>query len=488
MASNEYGVRFTDQHYATKQEVAKTLNTQLIDNIWQNVLNYRSNFTRVLSLRNITHAPFRITFSPTIVERINLVERKFSKTVVSFGKFEAKPQDKLALRKYIYSSIIEHLAIKENVKLSKELIDAIFNSESKDYSVAEKRLFNYVSTLKNFEAHSADPLDENFFVNAYSRLTNNNELVSLYRNKELEDPQSQRLLIGREYNSAPAVSIPSMMENLQDFLINSEQTFFVKAVAGFYGINLIKPFDDFNDEISVLVLKCGLSHGEIGDISALFPFEILISEKSNELRNALSETQKSNDLTYMLVFIMDCINEIVQAMLDALTNYQIDAAKNEFRADAQIVTEPQEEQVPVQPTIKPTIEEEKPLKLSKIEEKVEEHNLLKKIDEVDKTGLTQKMTNHEFAVPKEISQMDEKDAQKYEEYMLESEPYMKKGQAHFFARHCTVGKYYTIQQYKRSIGVVYETARTSMDALVKLGYYKKEQVKNKFVYTPLKRD
>ncbi|MFA5283247.1 MAG: hypothetical protein WC366_01815 [Bacilli bacterium] len=486
MMSNEYGVRFTDQHYATKQEVAKTLNTQLIDNIWQNVLNYRSNFTRVLSLRNVTHAPFRITFSPTIVERINLVERKFSKTVVSFGKLENKPQDKLAVRKYIYSSIIKHLASKENVKVNKELTDALFASESRDYSAAEKRLFNYVNTLKNFEAHSADPLDENFFVNAYSRLTNNDELISLYRTKELDDSQSQRLLIGREYNSAPVASIPSMMDNLQDFLINSEQTFFVKAVAGFYGINLIKPFDDFNDEISVLVLKCGLSHGEIGDISALFPFEILISERINELKIALTETQRNNDLTYILVFVMDCIDEIVQALLDALTNYQIDAAKNEFRADEQIIAKPQETKVAVEPIAERAIKEEKTIE--RVDVPIEKPIPLKRVSEVEKIDVAQKTANIEFAIPKEMSQMDEKEAQKYEEYLLESEPYMKRGQAHFFARHCAVGKYYTIQQYKRSIGVVYETARTSMDALVKLGYYKKEQVKNKFVYTPLKRD
>ena len=72
--------------------------------------------------------------------------------------------------------------------------------------------------------------------------------------------------------------------------------------------------------------------------------------------------------------------------------------------------------------------------------------------------------------------------------LLEQDPFLKKGQAHFYVRHCTMGKYYTIQQYKKCEGCVYETARTSMDNLAKLGYYRREQVKNKFVYTPISKE
>ncbi len=486
MAGNEYGVRFTEQMYATRQDVARVLNTQLIDNIWQNILNYRSSFTRVLSLRNINHAPFRITYSPTVVERINIVERKFSKSVSSFGKLENNPREKFAVRRYIYSQVIKHLAFKEGIEISDSLVSSIFNGENAMYDDKQQKIFNYIATLKNFEAHSADPLNEDFFFSIYSKITNNLELVSLYREKEL-DTTSQRLLIGREYTAAPVAAIPSMMDNLQDFIANSEQTFFVKAVAGFYAINLIKPFDEFNDEISILALKCGISHGEVGEIAALFPFETLICEKSDLLKQAVSETTKSNDLTYILVFVMDCIDEIVQSTLDALTNYQIDAAKDEFRRDEQIApTKVEHQQQPEQSQVvvakkdapSPTIKEET----------IKQNPTLTKIDVVKDDTKSIPVSSIEFAIPKESFQIDEKDAQRYEEYLLESEPTLKRGQAHFFARHCAIGKYYTIQQYKRSIGVVYETARTSMEVLVKLGYYRKEQIKNKFVYTPVKKD
>ena len=47
---------------------------------------------------------------------------------------------------------------------------------------------------------------------------------------------------------------------------------------------------------------------------------------------------------------------------------------------------------------------------------------------------------------------------------------------------------YTIAQYKKEVGCAYETARCSMDGLVTLGYYTKKQLKNKYIYTPIKRN
>ena len=83
--------------------------------------------------------------------------------------------------------------------------------------------------------------------------------------------------------------------------------------------------------------------------------------------------------------------------------------------------------------------------------------------------------------------LDEKQASRLEQHLLELDPSLRKHEAHFYARHCTLGKNYTISQYKKSIGCVYETARTSMDHLVELGYYRKEMVKNKNVYSPIAR-
>ncbi|MFA7020216.1 MAG: hypothetical protein WC215_01470, partial [Bacilli bacterium] len=89
-------------------------------------------------------------------------------------------------------------------------------------------------------------------------------------------------------------------------------------------------------------------------------------------------------------------------------------------------------------------------------------------------------------VPQPIELPKEEDVRSVIKNLLESNPLLRPKQAEFYARHRTLGKYYTISMYKKEMDVVYETARTSMDNLAQLGYYRRENVKNKFVYTPVK--
>ena len=87
-----------------------------------------------------------------------------------------------------------------------------------------------------------------------------------------------------------------------------------------------------------------------------------------------------------------------------------------------------------------------------------------------------------------VQHVASKDYDALAEDLLESDPFLKPGQAAFYVRHCTVGKFYTIAQYQKATGCVYETARTSMDNLAKRGYYKRENLKNKFIYTPIPKE
>lgn len=72
--------------------------------------------------------------------------------------------------------------------------------------------------------------------------------------------------------------------------------------------------------------------------------------------------------------------------------------------------------------------------------------------------------------------------------LVEMNPTIKYNQALFYVRHRTVGRYYTIGQFKDFLDCAYETARTSMEFMTALGLYRKEQLKNKFVYTPVDFD
>ena len=92
-----------------------------------------------------------------------------------------------------------------------------------------------------------------------------------------------------------------------------------------------------------------------------------------------------------------------------------------------------------------------------------------------------------IAVRRLSSGLTEEEATELEMHLLELHPDLKRNQAYFYARHCTIGMSYTISQFQRANKCAYETARTSMDNLVYLGFYKKELYKNKYVYIPVKR-
>jgi len=93
----------------------------------------------------------------------------------------------------------------------------------------------------------------------------------------------------------------------------------------------------------------------------------------------------------------------------------------------------------------------------------------------------------ESALEIEENPLSDKEIKEYTQYLLETNPALNKNQASFLASHCTMGRYYTIQQFKKFTRCAYETARTSMDKLAQERYYSKLQVKNKFVYTPRKK-
>ena len=71
------------------------------------------------------------------------------------------------------------------------------------------------------------------------------------------------------------------------------------------------------------------------------------------------------------------------------------------------------------------------------------------------------------------------------EKMLQLYPHLKRKQAHFYITHCTLGFNYTISQFEKYEKTVYETARTSMDALANLGFYEKKKIGKKFFYSPV---
>jgi len=244
------------------------------------------------------------------------------------------------------------------------------------------------------------------------------------------------------------------MNTLYDFLLDSSVSSLVKASTAYYYINFVKPFDSFNEEIALLTFKTILANDDKEEIIYLINFEKFLNKKK-EFLSEFKEADRTGDLTYTLIRAMEVSSESITEFLDDCT-----LTKNTF------------------------------LRQEHIEGLKDESNnnqtLVKQAENNEKQVSIIKEVVGNVAIPNIEAGLEEKDAIKYEKYLLMKNPLLKKSQAHFFARHCTIGCYYTIQMFKKSERVVYETARTSMESLTELGYYQKQQIKNKFVYTPIK--
>lgn len=83
----------------------------------------------------------------------------------------------------------------------------------------------------------------------YSYLTGSDELNEFYRTTEV-DNQYSKYVINKLYIGVPVNAIEKGMDELFDFINNSNTSLFVKAAATLYYIYYIKPFEFYSEEIS----------------------------------------------------------------------------------------------------------------------------------------------------------------------------------------------------------------------------------------------
>lgn len=449
MPQGDLAIRFSEEMYASKNDVSRILKISQIDSIWSNILKYRSQFTHVLDLRNIDKTPFNLVLTPTIMMRVNKVERKLIKLMVKFMRLLDDDSSKVETKRNAYAKNLRFIADKYGLSVTDEFITNLVFGTISSMTPQDMLLQRYLDGLKYVEKNFFEPLNVDFLAKLYSIVSGNEEIVSLYR---LENIQSgTRALIDRFYNAAPVERIEQMMDNLLSFINDESLSSLIRGICAFYFVQYIKPFDCYSEEIGLLLMKAIFAHNDLDELGSILSLENLLINKE-ENANVFHEVQKTNDMTYLLVYTLDKIESSIDELTPLIMKAKADSISNEF--------------------FKEEVKEETTMEIKEVVKEVQSEHV-----------------NYEVKVALPVMPMglDERDAKRIEETLLELNPNLKKGEAFFYARHCTIGKYYTIQQYKSSLNCAYETARTSMDKLVYEGFYRKEMVKNKFVYTPIPR-
>ena len=319
----------------------------------------------------------------------------------------------------------EFIRIYSDANAMKNVTNTIFNriATSNDLS-------NYVELLAYAYSSYNSVNGEDYLAELFSKLTKITEITHFYRTDD-SVTKEKTALIDRIYKCAPSKLIEPMMEDLFVFANDMSLSAIAKFALIYFYMVYVRPFDSNSKELAMIYAKSVLAKDALGELAILLPFEEILFDDAM-LESYILETQKSLDFTYFVKYFLEKAIPVIENMINTFKN------------------------MTCTPTPATSFEPVQPVFVAKASVSISEKESATVLNKI-------------------------------ETELLERDPNLKRKEAHFYSRHREIGKSYSIADYKRFSRCVYETARTSMDHLAQLGYYKKIQIKNKFVYETIER-
>lgn len=472
MPTQDIGIRWSEEKYATKDEVRDAYNMSMIDNIWKQIIDYRRLYTKTLDLHNIDRTPYMVVVTQTIQLKVASVERRLSRILVKTHDMKAYGKELFAKRRY--AKTIEVLDSNYKTNISQEMVSHLLDEDLSTIPSQYSLIYNYIRTLKYYASgHYTDIIDYRLLESILKQIQgvsfDNLTLEKEYREEEIET--SHYYQNNYVYKAAPIERIADMIDELCNFVRESDLSPVIKAIVANYYLNYVKPFDYLNEEANALFAKICLGHFDFDEASMYLNFEKIVFDTDEKLNKISVECQKTLDLTYYVNYILDLLDEDLKDILDEIVLTERDEIKNEQ------IDLSEDEGLNAKSTVE---EEAKPSERSVAV-------MARPVEFVKLQEPSPYIGESNVALPVFPAGLKEQDVECIVTNLLEVYPYLKRTQAHFYACHCTIGKHYTISQFKKEENVAYETARTSMDFLAENGFYSKTKVRNKFVYSPVPR-
>ncbi len=472
--ANKHLYKYTDENYLTRSELRVAMRSSLINDFYREILEYRKANAEKTPLLGTNRAILSLTKTEATRAKLDFFETRLTGYSNALTDLSLNPSAEKSFDKESLLLILMDAAKLISCPLSELTAKAMLNGFFKPGENEKEALLYrfYLNLKKKAPSPSEDSLGELRFA-----LLGHDEVSSFYRTSDFHTIYTTQI-VDRNYNYAPCGEIEGMMESLFSFLSSSSYPVGMKAVLGLYYIYFVKPFEENNELIATSFAREILSSNGISG-AAYLPFEALL-QNSDKLKDVLLESQKENDLTYFAFYCFDRLSVYFDKVLSRISELKAETVTKEFVEIPKEEKEEASEEIAETAPVPETKEEEIPP--SPPEKTPSKVPLLS--DEERKAFLESKGKS---AVTSPGSSLSDKEVKETAKYLLETNPLLRKKQALFYASHCTIGRFYTIQDFKKAARCAYETARTSMDGLAELGFYEKKQIKNKFVYTPIKQ-
>lgn len=420
MTPLEEGKKFSEEVYASKDEVQAYYNVENVSSYWNHIISYRSFFDYQTNLKNIDGNSFKLCLTNTLISTAYKLQLDLINDLLDFISLPIEKQNKILLDRKNKSlqAVCRFNHIKEPTQ---DILDKI----------SLNKMESIPTTLFVLDAYSIT-YNNNYFLNGFN-IKDIEQIskgcASQFDSDEVAYRKNQYNDLNNPLKISDSLNIKALLLNLSEYLNDEKIPLILRALTIPFSFSYIIPFDYFYEECAALTCKNFTFSYGLKTVGFLLDFESIAFSKT--VFKYMKKAQENLDLTYYLTKVLP---------------YFIEDEKNIHSLIEKIKNEKDLEEDTISNDSKEDIEKALPVfPMSRTKDDVED--TAKKLREIY--------------------------------------PQLKKKEAHFYASHCTIGLRYTIEQFKEEEHTVYETARTSMESLAKKGFYKKEQFKNKFVYTPI---
>ena len=457
MAGGDLNQKYTIEKYYSKIELSKALGTNLIEPFWKEIVDFRKRFSIELPIFDAAHANFSLTFIDTVQGKTAQANDRVSAYVGGISKLSIDAIARHTFRREMLLHALRQVAKYNRLDTSDVTLINILEKQPVDekYNV----LVRYADALESLQNKSFDNIDDSFLARNYAILRGEDELTCFYREDDVETTSSLSL-VDKDYDEGiPSHMIDECMSSLISYINNFDISLVARVSAIFFMFNYIKPFETYNMELACLLAKRVISATSIDTASIYIPVEAFLNENVF-YKEITREVKRTHDFTYAFLIGSNVINSAFDIALAKISQVRGSSIDEEIKIG----------------TDEKKIKEEFGEKAQKSSFKGSKGETKEQIQRRIEANVI------------EEGRLNEKELKARMNDILEMDPMLKKSQAHFYVHHCTMGRYYTIQQFVKFEGCVYETGRTSMDDLAKLGYYRRDQIKNKFVYTPINKE
>ena len=459
MANNDLNQKYTIEKYCSKTDLTKIFGTRIIEPIWKELDDFRRRLSTDLPIYDAAHARFRLTYIDPMQAKNAQTNDHVTAYVGGYSKLQAGSVAQYTFTRDMLKIALKNIAKYNNLDASEITLTNILENETTDsqYNILNR----YFKALETLKMNTSETIDEDFLAKYYGILRGEDELTCFYRINDIETFAS-KALVDREYDQGiPSHLIDEIMPELLSYVSNNDVSLASRLAAIFFMFNYVRPFDVCNMELACILAKRVLAANNVNTSCIYVPLESFLNDQ-DFFSEISREVKKTRDFTYAFLKGADLINAAFDVAIDRILEVHATSLDTEVKLGSE------EKKIAKEFGI----ESPKPKGQPK---KSETKNQI--IEKAERNALHLDTTN-----------LSERELKTKANELLESDPYLSKKQADFYVHHCTPGKYYSIQQFVKFEHCVYETARTSLELLAKQGYYRKQSVKNKFVYTPINKE